>query len=253
MRALPPEAIRRPSPNHGERRGRGAEAGGIDMVVLHYTAMGDAEAACARLCDPETAVSAHYLVARDGAIVALVGEDRRAWHAGRSAWAGERDVNSRSIGIELDHPGRDGDGPWLPYAEAQFAALERLLAAVLARRPVPPERVLGHACVAPGRKSDPGPAFDWRRLARGGLAVWLDPEPAVFADDAEGDPAAFRDAAARLGAGLAPGAAWDAEAEAVWAALAARFLPALCGRRRASRRAVAHIERLARAFPARAC
>ncbi|MEM6488592.1 MAG: N-acetylmuramoyl-L-alanine amidase [Pseudomonadota bacterium] len=165
----------------------------MDMVVIHYTAMATAEAARARLSDPAAQVSAHYLIGRDGALWALVAEDRRAWHAGLAAWAGECDVNSRSIGIELDHPGEDEAGLAVPYPAAQVAALEALLADLRARRAVPPERVLGHACVAPGRKRDPGPAFDWRRLGRAGLAAWLDPPRA---DTTPGDVGAFRAAGA---------------------------------------------------------
>lgn len=243
----PPAALWRPSPNHGERRGGVAP----DMVVIHYTAMASVGAASARLCDPAAAVSAHYLIARDGRLFALVAEERRAWHAGASFWAGERDVNSRSIGIELDHPGLDAEGAWLPYAEAQIAALERLLAEIRARWRIAPERVVGHACVAPARKRDPGPAFDWRRLAHGGLAVWLDPAPEVFAATGEGEAGAFRKAAARLGLDPGSGVDWDAVAEAAWAALAARFLPALVHKKRPSEAAIRHLDRLSRAFPGR--
>jgi N-acetylmuramoyl-L-alanine amidase len=142
------------------------------MVVLHYTAMLGADAAADRLCDPGAEVSAHYLVAADGAVLALVPEELRAWHAGASAWGGVADVNSRSIGIELDNPGHQLGYP--PYPEPQMAALETLLAGILARWAIPPERVVGHACIAPGRKRDPGEKLDWRRLASRGLAVWLD-------------------------------------------------------------------------------
>jgi len=133
------------------------------MVVLHYTAMTSADAALTRLCDPRAEVSAHYLIARDGAVCRLVAEEMRAWHAGAGAWGAVRDVNSRSIGIELDNDGRT------PFAAPQMAALERLLAGIMARWSIPPERVIGHSDMAPGRKFDPGPRFDWQRLARQGL------------------------------------------------------------------------------------
>ena len=164
--AAPLRIAERPSPNRGERRG-GATP---DMVVLHYTAMESARAAADRLCDPRSEVSAHYLIARDGEVLALVPEELRAWHAGVSNWGGMADVNSRSIGIELDNPGHAAGYP--PYPEPQMAALEALLAGILGRWPIPTERVVGHACVAPGRKIDPGEKLDWRRLARRGLAVW---------------------------------------------------------------------------------
>ena len=111
-----------PSPNHGDRRGRR-----VELVVIHATNMADAAAARARLCDPATEVSAHWLIREDGAVEPLVCESRRAWHAGAGAWRGEDDVNSRSIGIELANP-LDR-----PFPEPQMAALESLLAAILAR------------------------------------------------------------------------------------------------------------------------
>lgn len=136
------------------------------MIVLHYTAMSGPEAALARLCDPAAEVSAHYLIAGDGRIWHLVDEAARAWHAGAGAWGGVSDVNSHSIGIELDNTGV------YPFAAPQILALERLLRATMARWAIAPERVIAHADMAPGRKCDPGPRFDWRRLARQGLSVW---------------------------------------------------------------------------------
>ena len=138
----------------------------MSLVILHYTAMDGCEAALERLCDPVHEVSCHWLIAADGALWRLVPEDRRAWHAGAARWGGLTDVNSASIGIELDHR---GTGLW---PEVQLAALEALLGDVTARFGVSPERVLGHSDVAPGRKGDPGAGFPWARLARRGLAVW---------------------------------------------------------------------------------
>ncbi len=154
-----------PSPNHGPRRG----VAGPDMVVLHYTGMGSAALALARLCNPQAEVSAHYLIEETGQIFRLVSEARRAWHAGVAAWGAEEDVNSHSIGIELSHPGHDAGLP--PFPEPQMQALERLLLQIRLRWSVPPERVLGHSDVAVGRKVDPGEGFDWSRLAARGLAV----------------------------------------------------------------------------------
>lgn len=156
-------SLTHPSPNFGERRGRGR----VELVVLHYTVLGCAEA-LERLCDPVAEVSAHYLIDRDGTVLSLVDEAARAWHAGAGAWRGEGDVNSRSIGIELVNTGTE------PFAEPQMAALEPLLAGVLKRHGLGPEAVIGHSDMAPDRKSDPGARFDWRRLALRGLAVWPD-------------------------------------------------------------------------------
>lgn len=139
------------------------------LVVLHYTGMASCTEARARLCDPLAEVSAHWLISEAGAAEALVPEDRRAWHAGAGSWAGAGDVNSRSIGIELANPGDR------PFAEPQMAALERVLAGVMARWDIPARGVIAHSDMAPRRKGDPGRRFDWRRLALQGLSVW--PEP----------------------------------------------------------------------------
>lgn len=154
-----------PSPNFGERRG-GARP---DLVVIHYTAMPDVASAHARLCDPQFEVSAHWLISESGATEALVDESARAWHAGAGSWGGREDVNSWSIGIELANTGD------APFPAPQIAALERLLAAILDRWAIPPARVIAHSDMAPERKRDPGPRFDWRGLALAGLSVWHGP------------------------------------------------------------------------------
>lgn len=126
--------------------------------------MQSATAALQRLCDPAAEVSAHYLIAADGSCWQMVAEDMRAWHAGAGEWCGCDDINSRSIGIELDNRGDH------PFAEPQMAALEALMSGIMARWAISPEGVIGHSDMAPGRKNDPGPRFDWPRLARQGLA-----------------------------------------------------------------------------------
>ncbi|WP_243613397.1 N-acetylmuramoyl-L-alanine amidase [Shimia aestuarii] len=158
------------------------------MIVLHYTGMENAEAALERLCDPEVEVSAHYMIAEDGRIWQMVDEAARAWHAGAGEWRGITDVNSRSIGIELVNRGDH------PFAEPQMAALEALMRGIMARWAIAPEDVIGHSDMAPARKCDPGPRFDWARLAREGLALAL-PEAARSEPDAE----AFRSAARGFG------------------------------------------------------
>ena len=158
-----------PSPNHGARRGP------IDMVLLHYTGMATTESACRWLCSPESKVSAHYLVDEAGAVTQMVHEIRRAWHAGVSTWAGESDINSRSIGIEIHNLGPDSDAP--EYPAAQIDAVIDLVRAIVARRRIPRHRILAHSDVAPGRKFDPGPYFPWATLAGAGLGLWIDPPP----------------------------------------------------------------------------
>jgi N-acetylmuramoyl-L-alanine amidase len=151
------------SPNWNERRRS------VSMVVLHYTGMPSAEDALARLCDPAAEVSAHYLIDEEGIVTGLVPEDKRAWHAGRSYWRGETDVNSASIGIELANPGHEHG--YRPFPEAQIDALLPLLADIMDRHDIPRANVVGHSDIAPARKEDPGELFDWERLAELGLVL----------------------------------------------------------------------------------
>lgn len=160
------DTIDRPSPNHDAR-----PAGSpVDILLLHYTGMETAEAALQRMRDAAAKVSAHYMVDEDGTIYALVPEDRRAWHAGESHWAGASDVNGRSVGVEIVNPGHEFG--YRPFPEAQMAAVATLAREILARHPIPAARVLGHSDVAPRRKQDPGELFDWARLAREGIGLW---------------------------------------------------------------------------------
>ena len=162
MSAAYPPVDRCPSPNFGDRR----NALTPELVVLHYTGMETAEAALARLCSMEFEVSTHYMIEESGRILSLVHENNRAWHAGEGAWGGAQDVNSRSVGIEIVNNGS------VPYTASQMISLEALLPPILDRWAIPPEGVIGHSDLAVGRKSDPGPKFDWRRLALLGLSVW---------------------------------------------------------------------------------
>ena len=160
-----------PSPNRDTRR-NGRKP---DLLLLHYTGMETAESALDWLTRQESGVSCHYFVDEEGRIAQLVREEERAWHAGQSAWAGETDINSCSIGIEIHNPGHDFDYPDFP--EAEMRAVEALCLDILSRHAVPPHRVLAHSDVAPGRKRDPGEKFDWQRLARVGIGLWIPPAP----------------------------------------------------------------------------
>lgn len=161
-----------PSPNHGERLAEGGGAPVIDMLVIHYTGMVPDAKALAWLCDPASQVSAHYFIDEAGAVCRLVPEDRRAWHAGVSAWRGARDINSRSIGIELANPGHDFG--YRDFPQAQIEALVALSREILARHPIPPRNVVGHSDIAPARKLDPGERFPWCVLAAAGVGHWPD-------------------------------------------------------------------------------
>lgn len=150
-----------PSANFSERR--------PSFVVLHHTGSADAERALLTLTRSGTEVSAHYLVGRDGKLYSLVDELKRAWHAGPAYWGGEIDMNSASIGIELDNDGFE------PYSDVQIETLLALLADLRERYRIPVSNFLGHGDVAPGRKVDPGINFPWRRLAASGFGLWCEP------------------------------------------------------------------------------
>src|SRR5262249_26090740 len=161
----------RPSPNPSERKGGDAP----DMILLHYTGMPDDQDAIRQLCNPRSEVSAHYVVMPDGYIVQLVAEARRAWHAGTSSWAGESDINSRSIGIESANPGHDHGYPAFP--KRQIAAAQGALPGAFTLPPASADRVLAHSHVAPARKRDPGEKFPWKTLAASRAAPLRTPPP----------------------------------------------------------------------------
>lgn len=155
-----------PSPNFNAR----AEGCAIEMLVLHYTDTRTAFDALAILQNPDREVSAHYLVDENGDIYRMVDEDARAWHAGVSSWEGRTDINSRSVGIEIQNPGHSFG--YVPFPEAQMQAVAELSRAVIDRHDIPAHYVLAHSDVAPARKSDPGELFDWAWLASQGVGVW---------------------------------------------------------------------------------
>ncbi len=150
-----------PSRNFGERL--------PNFVVIHYTGSDSTTAALRVLSSPQPGVSAHYLIVRDGTLIQLVDERARAWHAGESRWGSSVDLNSASIGIELDNNGRE------PYPQTQIDALLSLLSDLSRRYRIPAANYLGHSDVAPRRKVDPGPLFPWRTLAANGFGLWCEP------------------------------------------------------------------------------
>lgn len=172
---LPPvenEIIQAPSPNYDERR--------PNYVIIHQTSDDDAATALATLRSPERKVSSHYLIGRDGTTYQLVGDDRRAWHAGASRWGGLTDLNSASIGIELDNNGFE------PFSDVQIERLVKLLGELQTRYKIPQANFLAHGDVAPGRKVDPSAFFPWDRLAAAGYGLWcaqpLPAQPHRFSD-----------------------------------------------------------------------
>ena len=202
---LPSNMVWHPSPNINDR------ASGVkpDILLLHFTAMQTAISAVERLCDPQARVSCHYVIGETGQVWHLVKEDMRAWHAGLGRW-GEitEDINSRSIGIELANTGLH------PFPEPQMRVLEAMMHGIMARWGIGPERVIGHSDMAPHRKDDPGPRFDWRRLALQGLAIW--PDSHVTGDE---DLGQFRVLSTKLGYGV------DFDDAPVLRAIRLRFRP----------------------------
>lgn len=214
---------RRESPNQNARKRD------VSLLVLHYTGMDTAEAAIDRLCEPEAGVSAHYVVCEDGRTVQLVDEERRAWHAGLGVWAGETDVNSASIGIEIVNGGHCFGLPDFP--RAQIEAVIELSEAIMARWTIHATGVIGHSDMAPERKLDPGERFPWARLADYGIGVWPDPVKADHSlkfGPGHGEGAGLAAVQANLvhiGYGLETNGAYTPRTRAVVAAFQRRFRP----------------------------
>ncbi|MFA5955151.1 N-acetylmuramoyl-L-alanine amidase [Hyphomicrobium sp.] len=165
-----------PAHNREPRRGDAKPS----LLVLHYTGMSSAAKAIDWLARPESGVSCHYVVDEHGHITQLVPEELRAWHAGASYWRGETDINSHSIGIEIQNPGHQHGYPDFPLK--QMRAVVALSQDIVRRHRISPDSVLAHSDVAPGRKIDPGEKFNWLHLAKEGVGLWVRPLP-VRADD----------------------------------------------------------------------
>lgn len=208
-----------PSPNF---EARPAEAS-VDILLLHYTGMKTGHEALERLCDPAAKVSAHYLVEEDGQVFQLVAEEQRAWHAGVACWAGESDINSRSIGIEIVNPGHEWG--YRPFPAVQMEAVAKLCRDILSRHPIPPARVLAHSDVAPTRKEDPGELFDWAWLAAQGIGLW--PRQGLnLSENGDVNTATFLQKLARFGYPLDPSAPESPETIAAICAFQRHFRPA---------------------------
>jgi N-acetylmuramoyl-L-alanine amidase len=215
-----------PSPNHDEREGGRPP----DMILLHYTGMATGEAALERLCAPESKVSAHYVVFENGRIVQCVPEQRRAWHAGGSSWAGETGINSRSIGIEIVNPGHEFG--YRDFPLRQVAAVISLCKTIITRRgPIAAERILGHSDVAPSRKQDPGEKFPWGLLSESGIGHWvraapLDLDGGTLMPGDNGEPVArLQRTLASYGYGIEETGSYDDATRDVVAAFQRHFRP----------------------------
>lgn len=160
-----------PSPNYNDRPAFRKP----ELIILHYTGMNPVEAALTRLCDPESKVSAHYLVEKNGKIHQLVDEAKRAWHAGLSFWQGETDINGISLGIEIDNGGHDFGLP--TYPTIQIDMLLCLIKELIQKYNIPKDKIIGHSDIAPTRKIDPGEHFPWLTLHKHGFGMWPEIAP----------------------------------------------------------------------------
>ena len=215
-----------PSRNHGAR----VADKPVDILLLHYTGMASEVGALGWLTSPQSNVSAHYFVGEDGRIVQMVDEADRAWHAGKSFWAGESDINSRSIGIEIANPGHEFG--YRRFPPAQIAAVIALCRDIVSRHPIPPARVLAHSDVAPLRKEDPGELFPWGELAAAGIGHWVMPEvvvagPSLRLGDSGTAVAELKQRFRAYGYGLGAESVFDEETAAVVRAFQRHFRPAL--------------------------
>ena len=158
------------SPNYNDR----ASGKEINTLILHFIGDLSAQGALDTYANPESQLSAHYMLDINGDAYALVDEGKRAWHAGKSYWQGETDLNSTSIGIEIVNRGYAPTAT--PYPDTQITALIELCQQICARHSAIGTRILGHSDIAPARKIDPGHLFPWERLAQEGLGLWPVPE-----------------------------------------------------------------------------
>jgi len=221
--------IETPSPNFNERKSP------PDMVVLHYTGMKTGAEALARMCDPASQVSAHYMIDENGDVYRLVPEERRAWHAGVSFWKGETDINGCSIGIEIVNPGHEFG--YRDFPPGQIDAVIGLLDGIRERWDIPDHRILGHSDVAPARKSDPGERFPWQGLAAHGHGLWVTPDlppqgamgPPLGPEDTGLGVFSLQSALGKLGYNILAGGPYDAETATTVTAFQRHWLPEQIG------------------------
>ena len=159
-----------PSPNFGPR----AQGKKVKYLILHYTGVKTSFEAMRLLqgSDPKHPVSAHYLVDEEGGVIRFVDENMRAWHAGKSYWEREEDINSCSIGIEIQNPGHEFG--YRPFPEEQMKVVAELCHGIIERHNILPAHVLAHSDIAPERKEDPGELFPWQALSEQGIGLWPD-------------------------------------------------------------------------------
>jgi N-acetylmuramoyl-L-alanine amidase len=145
-----------------------------NYVIIHHTAQNSTAQTLKTFTLPKTQVSAHYVIGRDGQTFHMLSDYLRAWHGGAARWGNVTDINSVSIGIELDNDGTE------PFQEPQLASLLKVLGSLKKMYNIPAANFIGHSDIAPTRKNDPSARFPWQRLAKRGFGLWYD--AAVLAD-----------------------------------------------------------------------
>ncbi|GAB3637386.1 N-acetylmuramoyl-L-alanine amidase [Hymenobacter arcticus] len=139
-----------------------------NYVIIHHTAQSSTAQTLKTFTLVKPQVSAHYVIGRDGQTYHMLSDYLRAWHGGAARWGGITDINSVSIGIELDNDGTE------PFQEAQLVGLLKVLAALKRTYNIPATNFIGHGDIAPTRKSDPSVLFPWQKLAQRGFGLWYD-------------------------------------------------------------------------------
>ena len=157
-----------------------------NFVIIHHTAQNNCAQTLTTFTTQKTQVSAHYVICKDGTIHHMLNDYMRAWHAGIGRWGNDADINSSSIGIELDNNGFE------PFTDAQMSSLLRLLAALKKQYNIPAANFIGHADVAPTRKNDPNIFFPWKTLADSGFSYWYDDTTNVVLPSSFNDIQALR-------------------------------------------------------------
>jgi N-acetylmuramoyl-L-alanine amidase len=205
------------------------------LLILHYTGLPTVERSLEVLSRPDCKVSCHYVVDTDGRIVQMVSEEMRAWHAGLSSWFCETDINSASIGIEIQNPGHADGYPQFPHG--QMRAVTSLCEDIVQRHGIAPQCVLAHSDIAPSRKIDPGEKFDWPGLARHGVGHWVAPSPIDLHDsgfgpgDTHDDIAEAQRLLSQYGYGISETGLFDEATRFVVRAFQLHFRPALISER----------------------
>lgn len=141
-----------------------------NFIVLHHTAQDSIQQTLKTFTLKQTNVSAHYVIGRDGKVIHMLNDYLRAWHAGNGSWGRNTDINSSSIGIELDNNGFE------PFSDIQINSLLALLTKLKKDYNIPAQNIIGHADIAPSRKRDPSALFPWKLLSLNGFGVWPDDE-----------------------------------------------------------------------------